>query len=149
LIIWPFGLNPIPGYLHLAISRAALSVWSFLLVLAIINGIQSWSANLSVPCLKQLLPEGIDDYRWLVVFQRTFVRFLLTPLGGENRRLSPCWFPIFPIQLWMFIFCFSPAAHFPSKNGFCAAPRRAGFGNRTVSIISRTVRVQLRFSKIV
>jgi len=79
---------------------------------------------------------------WLLVFQRTFVRFLLTPLGGENRRrrasfLLPyrynCGCLSFAFLLW-------PIFH---QDGFLHHAARAGFGNRTVSIISRTVRVQL------
>jgi hypothetical protein len=44
----------------------------------------------------------------------------------------------------MFFFCLAPVAHVPPAGVFCTTPQRAGLGNRTVSIISRTVRVQIR-----
>jgi len=81
-------------------------------------------------------PEGSARSNMFVVFQTAFVRFLLTPLGGENRQaIAFCGTNLLAL-LWDVFLLHCPAAHFPPEGGVCTAPLRAGYGNRTVSIIS-------------
>jgi len=81
-------------------------------------------------------PEGSARSIMFVVFQLTFVRFLLTPLGGENREAGAFCHTNLLALLWEVFLLHCPAAHFPPGGGVCTAPRKAGLGNRTVSIIS-------------
>jgi len=62
---------------------------------------------------------------WLLVFPED-VCSLPAHSAGRGEQAAPGLFPIaLPIQLRMFIFCFSPVAHFPSRWIF--APRREGW----------------------
>lgn len=85
-------------------------------------------------------------YNWLLVYQRTFVCFLLTPLGGENRwhTASASYLAYSTADVYLLLF---PVAQFYPKDVYAPHPLGFEFGNRTVSIISRTVRVQLKSVK--
>lgn len=81
-------------------------------------------ANSSVPYASHTADSSAAlDGCWF--FQRTFVCFLLPPRGGENRGHSTSFLLALLKQLWMFIFCFSPVAHFPCEWIF--APRHEGW----------------------
>jgi len=73
-------------------TAGQLANWHFLLGCCCLFYHHRWKSNclttLSAPLRKAVLPRAAPLH-WLVVFQRTFVRFLLTPLGGENRGRPP------------------------------------------------------------
>jgi len=75
---------------------------------------------------KAVLPESITSFRLFVVFQWTFVRFLLPPLGGENRGVhllasSPA-YPTVDVYLLLFLW-----HNFHAKMVFAPRPKELDF----------------------
>lgn len=96
----------------MAVGQLALAGWALLWSDTIAGGLQ-FSSPLSKRLTEAALPVGGTCFNWLVVFQRTFVRFLLPPRVRGEQGAFVFRQTILPIQLQMFIFCFFPVAHDP------------------------------------